>query len=447
MAEVQVPWGTSHLTVPLPEHWTLAQVAQPQMPRAPVDWPERLARALARPEGTPPLADLVRPLARRGRIVLVLEDITRHSPLSELLNVILPELTHAGIADEQVSILFATGMHPPMDEHQVRQKIGALTDRFAWRNHDAADAADHVSVGEVPAPRGRGGVTIRVDKRLAEADLRIVLSSVTPHLQAGFGGGGKMFVPGCAALETIGQIHALGLPRKAGRPLVGTAAETNLMRQMVDAAGQLVEVAGGATFAVQYVLDEADWPSSLVAGDLRAGQHMLAKQCAAACGVVMDSPADVVIANAYPRDHDLWQSFKCVPNTAAAARPNGVIVMLARCPAGANMGQVRWPLSPRWTRRLIRLLGPSGLVSLIQRFLPGVNPEAQFFLRLATETIHRNPVLMYAPELVQRGQTFPGLAIYDDIHAILAAADALLGAGSRRVAVFPTGGTTYPIVG
>jgi lactate racemase len=447
MAEVQVPWGSGQLTVPLPDHWSIAQIAQPQMPRAPVDWPDRLARALSRPDGTEPLADLVRPLVRRGHIVLVLEDVTRHSPLPELLNVILPELTHAGIADEQVSILFATGMHPAMDDRQVRQKIGALADRFAWRCHDALDAADHVDVGDVPAPHGRGGVAIRVDRRLVEADLRIVLSSVSPHLQAGFGGGGKMFVPGCAALETIGQIHALGLPRKIGRPLVGTPAATNIMRQMVDAAGQLVEVAGGKTFAVQYVLDESDWPSTLVAGDLRQGQHMLAKQCAAACGVVVESPADVVIASAYPRDFDLWQSFKCIPNTAAAARPNGVILVLARCPAGANMGQIRWPLSPDWTRWLIRLLGARGLTSLIERFLPGVHAEARFFLRLATETLHRNPILLYAPELVRRGQTFPGLSIFDSLPAVTAEADRLLGGpGPRRVAVFPTGGTTYPIV-
>jgi hypothetical protein len=108
---------------------------------------------------------------------------------------------------------------------------------------------------------------------------------------------------------------------------------------------------------------------------------------------------------------------------------------------------VRWPLSPAWTRRLIRLLGTGGIVSLVQRFLPGVHPEAQFFVRLATETIHRNPVLLYAPELVARGQSFPGLPIYDDLAAILAAADRLLGAGSRRVIVFPSGGTTYPILG
>lgn len=102
---------------------------------------------------------------------------------------------------------------------------------------------------------------------------------------------------------------------------------------------------------------------------------MLAKQCAAACGVVMDTTADVVIANAYPRDYDLWQSFKSIPNTAAAARPNGVIIVLAACPVGSNMPPISWPLSPNWTRKLIKTFGAGNLISLANRFVKTISPR------------------------------------------------------------------------
>ena len=47
MAELSVPWGPEQMELPLPGHWNLKQVAQPSLPAAEGDWPERLARALA----------------------------------------------------------------------------------------------------------------------------------------------------------------------------------------------------------------------------------------------------------------------------------------------------------------------------------------------------------------------------------------------------------------
>jgi lactate racemase len=445
MADWSVPWGTEELALPIPDHWSVVQTATPQAPSAPSDWADRLAGSLVRPEGSPPLPEALRGLGAGGKILLVLEDVTRHSPLKEILPVILREVAHAGIADDRVSVLIATGMHPPMSAEQVREKIGPLADRFAWHCNDASDKEAHVCVGEVPLPQGRGTLAVHVNRRLVEADLRIVVASVTPHLQAGFGGGAKMFVPGCAGLETISQVHLLGLPRGAG-PLVGVSPPANPMRGMIDAVSPLIDAAGGRTFAVQYLLDAKDLPYSTVAGDIARGQQMLAKQCAAASGIVMESQADILITNAHPRDYDLWQCFKCIPNTHYAARKGGVIIVLARCPAGTNMGRVRWPLSPKWTRRLIRGMGVKGIVSLVRRLMPGVNPEAHFFVQIATETLHRNPILMYAPEILRRGQNFPGLPLFDNLAAVFRAADEALGEGSRRVAIFPSGGVTYPVL-
>ncbi len=445
MAECMAPWGDGQLRLVLPDHWTVEQVACPAVQPAAPDWPERLAVSLARPEGIEPLADVLRQIGPEGRVVLVVEDITRHSPLPAILAVIGRELDHAGMAPERTEVLFATGMHPAMSAEQAREKIGPFVDRFAWRCNDASAPDSHVGVGAVPLPRGKGQLSIAVDRRCVEADLRIVVSGVTPHLQAGFGGGAKMFVPGCASLATISRLHMAGLTR-GHRQRVGATVADNPMRQLIDAAGELLDAAGGRTFAVQYLLDDADLPSAIVSGDLQRGQRMLAKQCAAAAGVVVEAPADILITNAAPRDHDLWQSFKCIANTHWAVRPNGVVIVLARCPAGMNMPTVRWPLSSAWTRRLIRWVGINGIVSMARRFLPGVNPEAHFFIQLAVEAIHRNPIFMYAPEILARGEKFPALAFHGDLAELFAAADKALGPGSRRVILFSAGGASYPVL-
>ncbi|MFW6155273.1 MAG: lactate racemase domain-containing protein, partial [Planctomycetota bacterium] len=291
MAPLSVPWGDGALELPLPDHWTVAQVAHPSLPKAPADWPDRLARSLNRPEGSQSLSAVLAALPSHGRIVLVLEDVTRHSPLTRILPIIVRELDHAGIADGQVEILFASGVHPAMTVRDAVRKIGPLAERFAWRCNNAHDTGAHARIGEVLHCSGSRRVPIYVDRRLAQADLRIVVTAVTPHVQAGFGGGAKMFVPGCAALETISRVHLTGMLSPQLAPAVGTESGANPMRRMIDAAGDLVDRGGGRTFAVQYILDADNRPAAMASGNLRLGQQMLAKQCAAAMGIVIDAPA------------------------------------------------------------------------------------------------------------------------------------------------------------
>jgi hypothetical protein len=175
---------------------------------------------------------------------------------------------------------------------------------------------------------------------------------------------------------------------------------------------------------------------------------MLAKQCAVSCGVVTGPAADVLITNAHPRDFDLWQCFKCIPNTMWAARPNGVIICLARCEAGLyGMKVPAWPLGPGWTRRLFRLLGPETISSLLTRLVPSLAGDAAFFVRLAVQTLCRNPVLMVSPALHAAGLRFPGLPVLASMDEAVDATEAMLQGGSRRVVVFPSGGTTFPVAG
>jgi len=439
MATLSLPWGEGTFACRLPEHWKLQQVADTALQPAGPDWPRRLASAINQPVSGPPLAKLLQ-ARRNGKVLLIVEDMTRHSPLPEILDVLLREIHHADVPDENLQVLFATGMHPAMTAEQARRKIGRLAETLRWRSNPWRDA-------DAYAPLGRAGaLEVAVDRGVLEADLRIVISSVSPHLQAGFGGGYKMFVPGCASLETIRALHRLGVERRP-RPLAGTVAEDNRMRSAIDAAGARIEQAGGATFAVQYVLDEHDLPTHIAAGELLPVQRMLAKQCAAACGVVVEEPADVLITNAHPRDYDLWQSFKCIANTRWAARPNGVILCTTRCEAGLHgMDVPPWPLSPTWTRRAVRLLGHAALASLITRAAPSLAGDAAFFVQMGLQAIHRNPILLVSPALHASAQRFPGLDLFASFEEAVAAATDLLGGGPQRVIAFPNGGATFPVL-
>jgi len=439
MPDISIPWADGDRSVALPDNWTVSQVARSQLRPGTEDWPDRLAAALNQPDTALPLEKL---LAARpnGRIVLVIEDITRHSPMPRILATIMREIRHAHVADDQIEIVFANGMHPPMTDQEVREKLGEEADRLAWRNNPWHDRAQYVSIGS------SGKVEYLVDRQVAAADLRIIISTVCPHLQAGFGGGYKMIFPGCSHLDTIRDLHRLGISRRA-KQLVGIEAEKNPMRQAIDAGGKLLEAFGGTTFAVHYLLDESNRPVHVAAGDPVSTQRMLAKQCSVACGIVTQAPlSDVLVTNAFPRDFDLWQAFKTVANTRWAVRPGGVLICLARCQAGLNgMDPPRWPLSAEWTRRLVRWLGPEALGSLLLRLVPRLAGDAGFFVRMGLQTIHRNPIFLVSEALADTGARFPGLELFSDSDQAFSAAQALLGDGPQRVTVFPAGGTTFPV--
>ncbi len=441
MADISLPWDKGEIALNLPENWTAQQVASPNLPEAPQDWRERLAIACARSDTGASLAELAAEAARRNhRVAVIVEDITRHSPLAEIMDVLMREIRHAGVKDEQVEIIFAVGMHPPMSPEQASEKLGESCTGVNRTSNPWQDPSSYKHLGRISKTE------IWVYRGVAEAQLRIVVSSVSPHLQAGFSGGYKMIFPGCANLKTIRALHKLGVG-STPRQLTGTAHGRNPMRSTIDAAGELLDRNGGRTFTVQYLLDRHDLPAVIATGDATPTQRMLAKQCALGCGVVMDAPADVLITNAYPRNIDLWQSLKSIINTIWAVRPNGAIICTSPCPLGTNnMDIPRWPISAMWTRRFIRLLGHEALFNVLTRLVPSLGGEAEFFVRMALQTIHRNPVFLASPRLAKEQLSLPAMSILDRPEQAVEAADQYLGPGQQRVVVFPNGGITYPVI-
>jgi len=187
-------------------------------------------------------------------------------------------------------------------------------------------------------------------------------------------------------------------------------------------------------------------PQAIAAGDVLPVHRMLRKRCSVDCGIVVPGQADIVITNAHPRDFDLWQCLRSIPNTMWAARPNGVILCLARCEAGLHgVKAPPWPIGAAWTRRLVQLIGPEAVSSLLSRLSPKLAGDAAFFVRLAVQTLARNHIIMVSPALHTAGAGLPGLRIVGSVEQGIAVAERRLGEGSRRVVVFPSGGATFPI--
>lgn len=439
---VRVPWGNTELDLQLPPGWPsfLAHATrQPPPAAAPA---EMLEAALAQPRQMAPLREIARDLAcpdgRPTRIAIVVDDNTRHTPVDAILPTVLDHLgVGRSIADSQIEIHFAGGTHQPMTPAQMADKIGAEpARRFACFNNPLNDPLQYRYLGV-----SRGGTPIHLSARVAEADLRVLIGSVSAHLQAGFAGGFKLLFPGLSSRATIKKLHLGGTARF--RQLVGLPAGQNPMRQEIDALGGFLD---GVTFAVQLLLDERHQPVAVSAGDPVAAQRALAEQAVGRFAVATPGPADLLVTNSAPLNYDLWQGFKCIANTLFAAREGGVVVAMLKADHGSNgMKLPSWHISQRLLKAILRFIGRDGLLSLLGRLVPQINDEAKFFARFCLGTLARNHVLLYAPTLVAEGIRFPGIELYDSLPAVWARAAALLGPRTPNVTVFGQGGVCYPL--
>jgi nickel-dependent lactate racemase len=118
---VRLDYGRTGLEVNLPDDLNVRTLASKDAP--PLADPAAAVReVLARPIGTPPLAELAR--GRRDACVLV-SDITRPVPNELILTPLLERLEAAGIARREITLLIATGLHRPNLGDELVEILGS----------------------------------------------------------------------------------------------------------------------------------------------------------------------------------------------------------------------------------------------------------------------------------------------------------------------------------
>lgn len=275
-------------------------------------------RALDRPIGSPRLRDL----ARRGqRIAILCSDITRPCPTESLLPFLLDELSVAGIPDDDISIVIALGTHRPMTEDEIRAIFGKdISRHFRILNHDVNDV---LYLGQT-----RTGTPVEVFRPVVEADLRIALGNVEFHYYAGFSGGVKAIVPGCASLDTVTRNHAMMVMPEASTGRL----EGNPVREDLEEAARLMPI----DFILNVALDTDHRVIRAAAGDMIDAHRHLCQLILQQHRVSIPRRADIVLTSAggYPKDIDLYQAHKTLEIAAGFAREGGIIIMAAECGEG-----------------------------------------------------------------------------------------------------------------
>lgn len=312
---VLLPYGERSLSVDVPDHNLLDVI----LPKAGAeDTPNEadiIRAALENPIGSPRLRDLVR---EGQRIAIVTSDLTRPCPSDRLLPYVLQELVDAGIPDEDIFIVVGLGLHRKMTEDEIDRLVSPqVHGRIQVLNHDVNDV---VRLGVTSR-----GTPVEFFRPLVEADVRICVANLEFHWFAGFSGGAKAVLPGCASRATVTANHALMV-----RPGVGSGRiQGNPLREDIEEGVAML----GVDFILNVVVDGEHNILSAVAGDVTAAHRRGCEAIAARGRVKVSHKADIVIASAggFPKDINMYQAHKGLENAAYFVRDGGALILAAEC--------------------------------------------------------------------------------------------------------------------
>ncbi|MBN1868070.1 nickel-dependent lactate racemase [Candidatus Sumerlaeota bacterium] len=375
------------------------------------------AHALEHPIGSPPLREIAQ---RRRDCCIVVSDRTRPVPNRAILPPILDVLAQAGLDDDRIAILIATGIHSPTEGPALEEILGPdLVGRLRVLNHVARDPASCVSVGRTPS-----GVEAVVNRFYVESDLKIVTGLIEPHLMAGYSGGRKGICPGIASYDTVKYFHGveiLGHPRAMAGCLEG-----NPVHEEALAVARLA----GVDFLVNATLDPERRVTGVFAGDLDAA-HLEGVRFLRRHGVAtVPEPVDVVLTSSagYPLDATFYQTNKGMLSGYPIVKPGGTVIVAAECEEGEG--------SPEFRDLIDRAESPEQIMSLISR--PGFYQIDQWAIQETCKSLSKNEVYFVSENLDPERMRRLGVNLYRDPNQALR--DALAKHGpSATLAVIPKG--------
>jgi len=296
-----------------------------------------LHAALDAPINSPRLEEVVKP---HERVVIIVPDATRVACVNRIAPLLVERLNKHGLSDSQLSFLIGGGIHRAPTAAEIHGILGpALPDRIEVHPHDANDAASHAALGTTAR-----GTPVVFNRRLVEADRVIVVGAISLHYIAGFSGGRKAVLPGCAAERSIQANHLLSFDLETLEKRPGIASgclDGNPVHEdMLEAVGML-----NPSFLVNTVLDGNNEIVAVYAGHWRDAHRRGCDEYFASHTVEVDErrPLVIVSAGGAPRDVNLIQSHKAMEHASTVLAEGGTMIALAECAQGLGRDDfLRW---------------------------------------------------------------------------------------------------------
>lgn len=292
MKTVSVPsrlwYENEERTLAFPENWQVDSLTSPGFDR-PGLTPAAIKEKIDSPLGGRTLEELAR---GKKQAVIVFDDMTRPTPVKDVVPHVLESLHNAGMQKEQIRFIWALGSHGAYDMANARKKLGdVVVENYAVYNHDPFQ--NLVRVGRTPT-----GVEVWFNREFMNCDLKIGIGCVTTHVHVGFSGGGKIVFPGVAGLESINQFHNQ-LYRDPSRIGLGNF-DNNIMRAECDAAAELA----GLDFKIDCLINRRGEIANLYAGPFKRTHAAGGEEGRDHYGIPYAAGYDISICNAYGKANE-----------------------------------------------------------------------------------------------------------------------------------------------
>ena len=295
-----------------------------------------IRRALDEPIAAPPLSQFVqeslplfRPASRRpARVVILVDDLTRPTPQSAILPILLDELNRGGVSDKQVTLLIALGTHRPMTAGEIRQRFGEqVTRRVEVLNnpwHANTRPSQMVDLGATP-----NGTPVQVSRLALEAGFLLGVGSIVPHHIPGFSGGAKIVQPGITGPAATGATHLLST--RARHSYLGLV-ENPVRAEMEWIAGRV---------GLKAIFNTVQGPDGSLVGALYGEPRLAFRQGAALAAQVWGTKApfqpEIVVASSHPCDIEFWQAHKSLYPADMLLKDSGTLILVTPCPEGVSV--------------------------------------------------------------------------------------------------------------
>ncbi len=290
MKTVEVPdllwYGNQPVELRFPERWEVDVLEPPGFKKPAMD-SGGIDRVFENPIGCPTLQELAKDA---GEVAIVFDDITRPTPVKVVLPWVMGALRDAGIPDANIRFIPALGMHGAMHNIDFRKKLGDdIVESFPIYNHNPYENCDHL--GDSPS-----GIPVYVNREFMYCDLRIGIGCITPHPHVGFGGGGKIILPGICGAQTIKAFHR-EVPLRGPETMGLGRTEDNVMHKEI---ADVVRMAG-LQVKVDALINERGEIADLFVGD-PLEEYAAGLEAAREHYGTRPSPGkDIVVANAYAK--------------------------------------------------------------------------------------------------------------------------------------------------
>ena len=415
--KVNLAYGSGHLPIEVPDDRTT--VIEPAHIDGLADEKAAVLDALQNPIGSQPLLERILP---DTKICIAFTDITRATPNDRIIPWLLE---HLGGPNDNITLLNQLGTHRPNTREELETMLTPeVVANYRVLNHEPENPEALVQVGTTA-----DGTPALLNRHIVEADLRIITGFIEPHFFAGFSGGVKGIMPGCAGLETVMSNHGA---KNIGDPQAtfGVTEGNPLWEELRDIA-----LKTGPSFLLNVTLNEQRDITNVFAGDIIEAHKTGCVFVKKSAMQPVERPFDIVVTtnSGYPLDLNLYQGVKGMSAGARVLKEGGTLILAAECREGVPDGS---PLDD--------LLRSAGSIEEILAMLstPGfVRPE-QWQAQIQALVQRRAEVLVCC-ELDDATLRACHLAPCADINAEVAKRLAKLGADAR-VAVLPQGPLTIP---